>query len=108
MFEVDEAARMITDSADSEANIKFGATINPDYNGEIKITVVATGFDEGTNKRYVDTRPTTTQHQDNVQRNSNPFGKKAVNDPRITTPQAPQKGGDDDLDIPTFLRRAKK
>lgn len=111
MFEVDEAARMITDSADSEANIKFGATINPDYNGEIKITVVATGFDEGTNKRYVDTRPTTTAHQDNIQRTStstNPFGKKAVNDPRITSNQnSPQKWGDDDLDIPTFLRKRK-
>lgn len=107
MFEVDEAARLITDSADSEANIKFGATINPDYNGEIKITVVATGFDEGSNKKYVDTRPTTTAHQDNIQRNTNPFGKKAVNDPRLTnnsTPSTPH----DDLDVPTFLRRAKK
>ena len=42
MFEVDEAARMITDSTDPEANIKFGATVNPDFNGEIKITVIAT------------------------------------------------------------------
>jgi len=42
MFEVDEAARIITDSVDSDANIIFGATINEEYNGELKITVVAT------------------------------------------------------------------
>lgn len=42
MFEVDEAARIITESCDPEANIIFGATINENYTGEIKITVVAT------------------------------------------------------------------
>lgn len=46
MFEVDEAARVITEAADSEANIIFGAVINDSYTGEIKITVVATGFDD--------------------------------------------------------------
>jgi cell division protein FtsZ len=45
MFEVDEAARIITEAADPEANIIFGAVINDSYTGEVKITVVATGFD---------------------------------------------------------------
>lgn len=45
MFEVDEAARIITEAADPDANIIFGAVINDSYTGEIKITVVATGFD---------------------------------------------------------------
>ena len=54
MFEVDEAAKIITDSVDSDANIIFGATIREDYEGEIKITVVATGFDENTNKTYME------------------------------------------------------
>ena len=49
MFEVDEAARIITEAADPEANIIFGSVINDAYTGEIKITVVATGFEE--NKR---------------------------------------------------------
>ena len=44
-MEVEEAARIITQAADPEANIIFGATINDDYAGEMKITVVATGFD---------------------------------------------------------------
>lgn len=46
MFEVDEAAKIITEAADPDANIIFGAVINDAYTGEIKITVVATGFDE--------------------------------------------------------------
>jgi cell division protein FtsZ len=42
MFEVDEAAKIITESVDRDANIIFGTTINDDYTGELKITVVAT------------------------------------------------------------------
>lgn len=45
MHEINAAAEAITAAADSEANIIFGATINPDLEGEIIITVVATGFD---------------------------------------------------------------
>ncbi len=45
MHEINTAAETITAAADPEANIIFGATINPDLEGEIIITVVATGFD---------------------------------------------------------------
>jgi cell division protein FtsZ len=45
MHEINTAAETITAAADSDANIIFGATINPDLEGEIIITVVATGFD---------------------------------------------------------------
>ena len=45
MHEINAAAEAITAAADPEANIIFGATINPDLEGEIIITVVATGFD---------------------------------------------------------------
>lgn len=46
MFEVDEAARVISSSADADANIIFGSVVKPDLKDQIKITVVATGFDE--------------------------------------------------------------
>lgn len=46
MFEVDEAARIITEAADPEANIIFGAVIDENSTGTVKCTVVATGFDE--------------------------------------------------------------
>ena len=51
MHEINAAAEAITAAADPEANIIFGATINPDIDGEIIITVVATGFDEAYNHR---------------------------------------------------------
>ena len=46
MHEINVAAEAITAAADPEANIIFGATINPELEGEIIITVVATGFDD--------------------------------------------------------------
>lgn len=45
MHEINTAAETITTAADPDANIIFGATINPELDGELIITVVATGFD---------------------------------------------------------------
>jgi cell division protein FtsZ len=45
MHEINAAAEAITTAADPDANIIFGATINPQLEGEVIITVVATGFD---------------------------------------------------------------
>lgn len=53
MHEINSAAEAITAAADPEANIIFGATINPDLDGEVIITVVATGFDAS----YYSARP---------------------------------------------------
>ncbi len=46
MTEVDEAAKIISSAADSDANIIFGATIDESMHDQIRITVVATGFDQ--------------------------------------------------------------
>jgi cell division protein FtsZ len=45
MHEINQAAEAITAAADPDANIIFGATISPELEGEVIITVVATGFD---------------------------------------------------------------
>ena len=45
MHEIDEAAKTITDAVDPEANIIFGAVLDENMDDDIKITVVATGFD---------------------------------------------------------------
>lgn len=60
MHEINAAAETITTAADPEANIIFGATINPDLEGEVIITVVATGFDAS----YYTQRNSTTQPDD--------------------------------------------
>lgn len=46
MHEINTVAETITAAADDDANIIFGATINPDLEGELIVTVVATGFDD--------------------------------------------------------------
>lgn len=46
MFEVDEAAKVISQSADTDANIIFGAVVKDDLADQVRITVIATGFDE--------------------------------------------------------------
>jgi cell division protein FtsZ len=46
MHEINTVAETITAATDSDANIIFGASINPDLEGEIIVTVIATGFEE--------------------------------------------------------------
>ena len=102
MFEVDEAAKIITESVDADANIIFGATINEEYNGELKITVCATGFDEVSNATFQEQKST------NNSPSINPFGRRSVNDSRVI-PSANTPTGNtstwEDLDVPTFLRK---
>ncbi len=55
LFEVHEAASIIHDAADEEANIIFGTVIDPSMKDEVKVTVIATGFDAAT-KGFLNTR----------------------------------------------------
>lgn len=50
VHEFDEAAKVITASADQEARIIFGTIVDPDMGEEIRVTVIATGFDVSKNK----------------------------------------------------------
>ena len=47
LLEVSEAAQIVKDAADPDANIIFGAVIDDKVDGEMRITVIATGFDSG-------------------------------------------------------------
>lgn len=68
MHEINTAAETITAAADPDANIIFGATINPDLQAEIIITVVATGFDAAyfANRLISNTTFSTSQSNDPV------------------------------------------
>jgi cell division protein FtsZ len=65
LMEVNEASCVIQEAAHEDANIIFGAVVDPDLVGKIKITVIATGFDRkstrvpasGTSKTPVDMTP---------------------------------------------------
>ena len=103
MFEVDEAAKVITEAADSDANIIFGTVINENYTGEIKCTVIATGFSEEEQKRQQNMTATGT-----IQRlGHSPTSKMTVGDVKQAVP-APTKKAEEDLEVPAFMRKSLK
>lgn len=96
MFEVDEAAKIITESRDPNANIIFATTINENYTWELKITVIATWFDEETNKSYSSWYQTQKQ---------SPFWRKNIGEQKPISNQVKPVEKQDDLDVPAFLRK---
>ena len=76
LFEVNDAAEIIAEAADPEANIIFGAVIDESMRDEVRVTVIATGFD-----------------------NSGTSRRSGLRDLELPTFHG------DDLDIPAFLRR---
>ena len=117
MFEVDEAAKIITEAADPEATIIFGAVINENYTGEVKITVVATGFDEAAKKRKLQQKGFHAQSLNNQNHTQN-SSSHTQNDSSGHQDQllnfGPSKGSsiapkpEDELDIPAFIRNNMK
>ncbi len=101
MFEVDEAAKVITEAADPEANIIFGTVINDSYTGEVKITVIATGFDYKQNEgSLVRPRSAFSGAPKSVGANN------AVNsNSKPDSGNMPIKHSDNELDIPAFIRQ---
>ena len=47
LFEINEAAQLVTDAAHPDANIIFGAVIDDALGDEVRVTVIAAGFDGG-------------------------------------------------------------
>ena len=92
LFEVNEAAELVVEAADQDANIIFGSVINEELKDEIRITVIATGFEK-----------------DEVQvvnaNGQNMFGKTR----EIAATREQNQGNieSEELDIPIFLRRKR-
>src|SRR5262249_53526708 len=51
LFEVNEAAEVVTSAADANANVIFGAVIDEGRSGEVRVTVIATGFGDKRRRR---------------------------------------------------------
>jgi cell division protein FtsZ len=51
LIEVSDASTIVQEAADEDANIIFGAVVDPNLKGKVKITVIATGFDPAANMR---------------------------------------------------------
>lgn len=96
MYEIDEAAKAITEAAHPDATIIFGAIIDEAMSGEIKITVIAAGFEEGEVKKPEAERK---------------IGERIATPSSIEKPtiQPPEKvKEEDELEVPAFIRRKLK
>jgi cell division protein FtsZ len=105
MFEIDEAAKIITQAADPQANIIFGSVIDPEISNEIRITVIATGF-AGVDKNPmeshhigssldVETMPDEDEEEDIFAHMSLPEESRDEKKDDV----------DGDLEIPAFIRK---
>jgi cell division protein FtsZ len=127
MYEVEEAARTITEHADQNAKVIFGAVVDPDQveEGEIKITVVATGFEKPEpvrrqKQRYSGALPYEPQPGATPYPQPQPVGAPGAEpatsaaasrwyptQPPSVNRLGSNKGQDqeEDLEVPTFIRR---
>ena len=104
LFEVNEAAEIIRETAHPEANIIFGAVIDETLTDEVRITVVATGFDLAS-APAPRLQVAESRRPKAVERPApRPAPQKQPSRPQVEM-QVPQFVGDDELDIPPFLRR---
>jgi cell division protein FtsZ len=102
LFEVNEAAEIIRQTAHPDVNIIFGAVIDEEMEDEIQITVIATGFEGGTPMRRIKAPATVAAEQPSTR----------VQAPAQTQAEAvefPVRVFDpDDYNIPTFMRKHYK
>lgn len=119
MYEVNEAARVITSSADPSAKVIFGTVIDEDMSGEVKITVIATGFGKGArpnsrkspSQASVSTFESATPAPSERMTQQPAFAPASI--PRPTPPPARETVGagfeksreEEDLEIPAFIRK---
>jgi cell division protein FtsZ len=109
LFEVNQAAAIIRETSHPDVNMIFGAVIDPEMSDEIRITVIATGFERSGMPRRIATnnhsvlrdQKTNTRTLESVSVDA-PNGQAAKNDEF-----KPRTFNTEDLDIPTFLRNRK-
>ena len=128
LHEVTDAANVISEAVDPSANIIFGAVVHPRYQKEVRVTVIATGLRSGPSERGLRRMDRgnrdATAPMDRVSRRDP--GQTGYDDrprrdqfPRDANPDDPRGGwrrrpsgspigdNDDDIDLPSFLRRRR-
>ncbi len=109
LFEVNEAAAIIRESADKDVNLIFGAVIDPSLNDQIRITVVATGYPDADS--YVGGQPILAQ-QAQPSRSAMPMQQRtAAGAPQRTSAAQVQsgtaKGQTNSGDLPDFINNRR-
>ncbi len=99
LFEVDEAAGIVRESADPDCNVIFGTVVDETLGDNVRVTVIATGFDDG--------------HRDSArkrrqERERPAFGRTSASSERPAPPRRTERTSfdvsDDVLDVPSFLK----
>lgn len=101
MTEVDEAAKIVASAADPDANIIFGATIDDSMHDQIKIAVIATGFDSTRQTLKEFMTPTVNRVMEQTQQSAVPIAAE----PPLPMEEPEAQEEDDTWDIPAFLRQ---
>ncbi len=114
MAEVNEAANLITQSSDPDANIIFGTTIREEMKGEIKISVIATGFDQNrahlqnlmnnVRPQFVPVEDKPLEEIKKSKKAPKELKKKPLKKIDMDKIEHSEVEIEDDLDIPAFLR----
>lgn len=108
MYEVDEAAKFITKSVDSDARIIFGAVIDEEMDEEIKITVIATGFDNQV-RRVEPTRKVEAEPPPPVAEKKPIYAPKPIiEEEPVHSRHSAMSDDSDELEIPAFIRKKIK
>jgi cell division protein FtsZ len=115
LFEVNEAAKLVQEEAHREANIIFGAVIDEKLTGEIRVTVIATGFVSGRATNFTAYRkPQEVRRVREEPVTDLPVAAKAripikTDLKKLMAEWSPDsvvtEGDGDEYDVPTFLRK---
>ena len=111
LHEVNDAATMIQEEADAEANIIFGAVIDPKMEDEIRITVIATGFGTGDEKKIGELQKTIVPLHEHDREEVPAYLRSDYENARLETTKIGtiiSNFVNDDYDIPTFLRKSEE
>jgi cell division protein FtsZ len=110
LFEINEAASLVQDAAHPEANIIFGTVIDDSLGDEVRVTVIAAGFDAAgpSRKPVVGAGPAVAPGSAGKLRAPSAFDPDPASVPLHTNGATVSIGGggddDDDVDVPPFMR----
>ncbi len=107
LFEVNQAAAIIKETAHPDVNLIFGAVVDPEMGDSVQVTVVATGFERTGSPRRIIERP-----RRNAELQQEPSPSDQMLEPaNVETKSAASSGqfqprtfNTEDLDVPTFMR----
>jgi cell division protein FtsZ len=123
LFEVNQAAAIIKDTAHEDVNLIFGAVLDPNMGENIRITVIATGFERATSIRPAEMQAPkareTVAAYSSTRRPAEKVERPVPTTPVLQPVQAPAPSSaqpeftprtlnTDELDIPTFLRNRQQ